>query len=221
MTLMRWIAVAYLVLASTHCFGASFDCANAASAIEHRICANTELSELDGALATAYMAAIAAAEEPGKRDLQVEQRHWITFVRNVCESDACLSSSYRQRIKVLAENHRTIVNESSCDIPEGKSCRSVVVYRDTSYRLASFNQSLRSQRHPGKFIGCDRLIDLPVGFNGSNHSFGAYCTLESTGGRKRLKVCNDDMTGRFALEPITTGTDSELRDFTNAHCFGG
>lgn len=165
--------------------------------------------------------AIDAAEGSSKRDLKREQRHWITFVRDICDDDECLTTAYAARIKVLAANDSVLVNESSCEIPEGSSCRSVITYRDTSYRIASFNKTLKDHHVAGSIIGCDRLIDLPVGFRGSNHSFGGFCTLVSGGGRTSVKVCNDDMLGRFAIEPVSSGTHAELREFTDARCFGG
>lgn len=200
---------------------AGFDCVKASTATEQRVCASPALSDLDAKLVVTYRAAIAAADDQSKRDLQIEQRHWITFVRNVCDDDACLTSEYGKRIALLAQNQRVISNDSNCEIPEGKSCRSVVVYRDPSYRITSFNQSLKASHATGLIIGCNRLIDLPVGFRGSNHTFGGFCTLQSQEGRRRVKVCNDDMIGRFAIEPISTGTDAELRDFTNDRCYGG
>jgi uncharacterized protein YecT (DUF1311 family) len=221
MRVMRWIVGLSSLFLSAHVFAAGFDCTKATTATEQRVCTNPALSDLDAKLATTYKAAIGAADDQSKRDLQLEQRHWITFVRNVCDDDACLSLEYGKRIALLGQNQRVIVNESSCEIPEGKSCRSVVIYRDPSYRITSFNQSLKANHTAGSIIGCNRLIDLPVGFRGSNHTFGGYCTLQSGEGRKRVKVCNDDMIGHFALEPISTGTDAELRDFTNDRCYGG
>lgn len=216
----RWIVGVCLLLTSTGSMAASFDCSKATAPTERRICASSELSELDTRLSEAYKAATAAAEGSGKHDLQVEQRHWIAYVRNICDSDACLAAAYEERTKLLSQNERVIINESSCEIPEGKSCRSVVTYRDTSYRITSFNQSLKSSHNAVIVIGCDRLIDLPVGFRGSNHSFGGFCTLQSNEGRKRVKICNDDMIGRFAIEPVSSGTDAELREFTNERCYG-
>jgi uncharacterized protein len=218
---MRWIVAAALTALIWHASAASFDCAKASTQIERQVCANPQLSDLDGKLADAYKGALSAAEGPSKSDLQLEQRHWIAYVRNVCDSDACLSNAYVERTKLLARNERTIINEANCEIPDGKSCRSVVTYRDTSARMKSFNQSLRTNHSPGSVIGCSRLIDLPVGFRGSNHSFGGFCTLQTEEGRKNVKICNDDMVGRFAIEPVSSGTDAELRDFTNERCFGG
>lgn len=221
MRLMRWIVAASLILVSSQSGAASFDCTKASKPTERQICASPNISALDSQLATTYRAALLAADDQSKHDLQIEQRHWISYVRDICADDACLASSYEDRIKLLAQNQRTIINESNCEIPQGKSCRSVVTYRDTSARITSFNQSLKANGIGGSVIGCNKLIDLPVGFRDSNHSFGAYCTLQSGEGRKAVKVCNDDMLGRFAIAPVSAGTDAELRDFTNDRCYGG
>lgn len=218
---MRWIALAILWAASPPGFAASFDCSKASTPAEKRVCASPGLSSLDDKLGATYRAALDAAEGPSKHDLQVEQRHWVAFVRDICGDEACMAQAYEARIALLARNERVIVNEASCEIPEGKSCRSVVRYRDTSVRIASFNASMKADANAGSIIGCDRLIDLPVGLRDTNHSFGAFCTVATSAGRQRVKVCNDNMFGHFALEPVQTGTDSELCDFTNQRCFGG
>lgn len=221
MRFARWIAVVAALVASPLCNAAGFDCAKASMAVEHQICDSPALSALDAGLAKAYVAALITADGASKSDLRQEQRHWITFVRDVCDNERCLADVYQQRIDLLKKNQRTLINEASCEIPTGKSCRSVVRYRDPSYRIESFNRSMKANDAMGAVIGCDRLIDLPVGYRNANHSFGGYCTIQLSDSRKRVKICNDDMSGRFALEPVATGSDVELRDFTNERCYGG
>ena len=75
---------------------ASFDCAKARTSVEHLICADPALSALDERLATAYKAASA---HDGK--LRAQQREWISGTRNKCDSTACLSQAYTQRLQAL------------------------------------------------------------------------------------------------------------------------
>ena len=83
MRFARWIAVVAALVASPLCNAAGFDCAKASMAVEHQICDSPALSALDAGLAKAYVAALITADGASKSDLRQEQRHWITFVRDV------------------------------------------------------------------------------------------------------------------------------------------
>jgi hypothetical protein len=75
----------------------------------------------------------------------------------------------------------------------------------------------------GEIIVCQRLVDLPVGFAHSNHSYGGHCTLEDGSSRKPVMICNDEMVGHFAIQALRFGVeaDDKLIDFTGRNCFGG
>jgi hypothetical protein len=203
---------------------ASFDCSKATSSTETLICKDTQTSALDGKLQQAYKAALAAVASSSKKALIEEQRHWITYTRDVCQDEICLQQAYTGRIAVLARNEKDIINNQSCVVPSGGTgCANVVAYRDPSIRIQSFNQSLALAKHPGKIISCTRLINLPVGTVGSNNSFGGICTLQSNSQRTTVEICDDDMFGHFELrsaEPRNV-SGKNLIDFTYEHCFGG
>lgn len=217
----RTLLAATLLLITGHALATGFDCAKAASSAETAICSSPLLSGLDDELASVYKAASTAADEASRSQLVVEQRHWIRHVRDVCEDDACMAAAYRARIGLLSRNEGILVNESRCETIDGPTCRSVVTYRDSAYRVDSFNRSMKRNGMTGEIIGCDSLIDLPVGYRNSNHSFGAYCVLRRDSLRQRVKVCDDDMFGHVAIEPVMTGAAEELRTFTYQRCFGG
>lgn len=218
---MRWTVASFFLLFAVHASAAGFDCARASSQTEHLVCSNPGLSALDSRMSEAYKSALGSAEDASKPRLLIEQRHWIRYVRDVCATSDCLESAYRRRVELLAKNNRVIFNDAACDIPEGNSCRSIVTYRDSAARIESFNRSLRTHRNPGVIVGCDRLIDLPVGFKDSNHSFGAFCTVQEGPRRRHVKICNDDAMGHFAMEAVATGSNDELRTFTDKQCYGG
>lgn len=202
---------------------ASFDCAKAKGSIETLVCQNPGLSKLDDQLATTYKAALAAVAPSSRQALLKEERNWASYARDICQDAACLEQAYSARIEVLARNEKYIVDTTSCDIPDGSSCRSVVFSRDPNSRIESFNQSLSEQKRSGKIIGCRKLIDLPVGTANGNDSFGGYCVLEDQARRTDVRICNDEMVGHFAIEPadLRTESDKALIDFTNDQCFGG
>ncbi|HEX7815926.1 lysozyme inhibitor LprI family protein [Dyella sp.] len=203
---------------------ASFDCAKAKSDTEKLICKDAETSALDSKLQQAYKTAQAATDAAGKKVLVDEQRHWITYVRDLCTDQACLQQAYTARIALLARNEKYIIDKSSCEtLAGGTQCVNVVTYRDPSIRIHSFNQSLGQAKQAGKIIGCSQLINLPVGTAGSNNSFGGICTLQDGTQRKVVEICDDDMFGHFEIKPIDLQETSEknLIGFTHENCFGG
>jgi uncharacterized protein len=204
---------------------ASFDCAKAGSGVEKMICGDQALSALDSKQEIAYKGALAAARVAGDEAmLAKEQRNWLRYTRALCQDSACLKQAYASRIEVLARNETHIIDESSCETPTGgKDCVAVVVKRDPNSRIASFNQELVDQNNPGKLVGCTMLLELPGMSTNSNASYGGNCVLEKGGSRSHVKICNDDMIGRFGMEPIDPGKEQskhDLLDFAN-QCPGG
>lgn len=220
-TLLLFALGVLFFAASPRAISASFNCGKATSATEKLICKDPKTSALDEKLQQTYKAALAAAAPSSKKALIEEQRHWITYTRNVCQDENCLQRAYADRISILATNQEYIVNRSECTIPDGTSCRSVVYYRDPNSRIKSFNQTLIEQKKPGRIIGCTKLIDLPVGYAGSNNSFGGVCKMQNGATRTTVEICNDDMFGHFSMQTALPDlSDKDLIEFTNSHCFG-
>ncbi|QXG50028.1 lysozyme inhibitor LprI family protein [Pseudomonas viridiflava] len=217
----------------SHCaFAASFDCNKASTATEKLICSDAETSALDGKLQQAYKTALAATDAYGKKALAKEQRNWITYRRGLCQDTTCLQQAYTSRIAMLARNEKNTLDGESypdCKLPGETNqtgsgeCVNVVPVRDPNSRINSFNQSLKQRKQNGQVIGCSRLIDLPVGVAGGNHSFGGVCVLQEGAQRKTVMICNDDMFGHFQVQPSTLQdvSDKRLIDFTYAQCYGG
>ena len=85
----------------------SFDCAAAATGVEHLICADAELSALDRGIAIFY-----ASARRGARAARVErdQGLWLHRDRGICAVRACLVESMTRRLGDLAE-------EAGRDVP--------------------------------------------------------------------------------------------------------
>jgi uncharacterized protein len=88
---------------------ASFDCKKAHSPIERSVCADPKLSTLDSSISAAYGIAMQQLSPTGQALLRSGQRQWLTFVREVCstavegdEADACLQTTYQERLSDLA-----------------------------------------------------------------------------------------------------------------------
>jgi uncharacterized protein len=222
-TLYRAIILAVLLAAGRQASAATFSCNTAKSPAEKQVCADPSLSQLDNSLNEAYKKALTSIVPSSRRELIHEQRDWIHHVRDVCNNEKCLIDVYQARIAMLKKNVKYLVNEAVCSIPDGKTCRSVVWYRNPAAHLDSFNASLEKHHIPGKIIGCSRLVDLPVGSADGNHSFGGICTIQDGAARRTLSICNDVMVGHFAMQLASEviPNDQQLVRFTNEKCFGG
>ncbi len=223
---MRVLGLGFLlagILLTGHAKAASFDCSKAATVAEKLICGSQSLSVLDDDLHRSYQTVLDRLDGSDKESLTKEQRNWIKYVRNICSESTCLERVYKARIALLAQTKDGIADMGVCSIPEGGSCRSVVYYRDSSERIRSFNETLAAKKLGARVIGCERLIDLPVGYANSNDSFGGYCTTVEGRARSRVMICNDDMLAHFAMRAIKDddGADEDLIKFTNENCFGG
>lgn len=91
--LIQTITFAALYGIATASAAASFNCAEARTFVEQRICANPALGYLDEELAKAYKAA--AGLSPS--EVRSAQRAWLRF-RNNCTDDSCLKMRYEQRL---------------------------------------------------------------------------------------------------------------------------
>lgn len=91
------LELALLLVAANVAEAASFDCSKASTDIEHVICRDPALSQLDGELGAAYRARLGL--DPGLRESQVA---WIRERNQRCGPDvACLTGILRERISVL------------------------------------------------------------------------------------------------------------------------
>ena len=88
-----------ILLISSNLYSASFNCKKAGTFIEHTICGDDELSQLDEDLSAAYKQ---ARENGNKSQIKKEQIAWIKKERNKCQSIACLRDSYTSRIGELS-----------------------------------------------------------------------------------------------------------------------
>lgn len=87
-----------MLFASPFSFGASFDCAKAATPVEKLICSDDALSTLDEQLGAAYRQAL--SESTDKELIKKAQAEWLKEQR-ACKDSACLTEKYRARIAVL------------------------------------------------------------------------------------------------------------------------
>lgn len=79
--------------------GPSFDCARAATRVEHMICADPELRALDLGVARFYAS---GRRNPRPGRAVREQREWLT-TRDGCDTRACLRAAMSERLWRLSE----------------------------------------------------------------------------------------------------------------------
>ncbi len=90
-----------LLIFSTSLTAAGFDCKKASNFIEHTICNDKQLSDLDSQLTIIYRNAI---RPENKSRLLLEQRTWLKTKRNLCQDSTCLKEAYTLRIDELSKN---------------------------------------------------------------------------------------------------------------------
>jgi uncharacterized protein len=95
------LAAAMLLMLPTPTYAASFDCAKAATKVEHLVCDNPKLSELDSKLGQDYQDVLGKANDEQKQSVMAEQKHWLQHTRDVCETETCLKHAYWSRQAAL------------------------------------------------------------------------------------------------------------------------
>ena len=88
---------------------AGFDCAQASTAHEKAVCADSKLSKLDEDLNAAYKAQRAQLSASGAAGVQQDERAWLTWLQQVCGERQnqrrpvaeCVKSKYSERLYML------------------------------------------------------------------------------------------------------------------------
>jgi uncharacterized protein len=80
-------------------YAAGFDCAKAGTATEKAVCADHQLSDLDGRLAAAYEKAL--IDKSRAASVKTAQKEWLKSVRDACQNKACLEKAYTSRLAQL------------------------------------------------------------------------------------------------------------------------
>ena len=78
----------------------SFSCSRARTRVEHLICGDAYLSQLDRQMASAYAAFQRRISASERARLREDQRRWLAD-RNRCTDVACLVATYEDRIAYL------------------------------------------------------------------------------------------------------------------------
>ena len=105
---MKIVIFAYLVLIPVIVNSASFNCDKAHTRIETLICGDSDLSILDGLLASNYKTYLKISMDKTKPAVKKEQRSWLKKVReNKCDSVYQCITTYADRIKSIKKHLET------------------------------------------------------------------------------------------------------------------
>jgi hypothetical protein len=94
--------------------------------------------------------------------------------------------------------------------------------------ISSFNAELKVKKM-GNIEACKRVIEMPVGVAQGNRSYGGLCILNEDSKKTYIKVCSDEMLGRFVIEPFLYENKAgqyfpdlnDLARFVAKNCYGG
>ena len=161
-------ALLALALLAAPANAASFDCAQAGTAVEHMICGDEALSALDELLGDRYVRALKKGEDP--KAVKAAQRAWLRETRDACGDAACLKSAYEARVAELTkigwmtdEKARAICERVSAALVDG-----------------SYHGAFR-KTGPDEIIEIDRVPGLQ-GYNGPlNVDYDGDGTVERLG----------------------------------------
>jgi len=92
----------------------SFDCNRASTVTEKAICADADLSDLDGRLGQAFSDAIAVANDDQTKRLRADQRAWIGNRDKFCAGDtSCLKGAIQRRTTELKVRPLVLTQDTS------------------------------------------------------------------------------------------------------------
>ncbi|MFL1504530.1 lysozyme inhibitor LprI family protein [Pseudomonas sp. O64] len=112
---------AALLCAAAPAGAASYDCKKATTPVEQTLCANPELSRLDGMLGEHYLSAMGKLKGPQRDALRNAQRAWLK-TRDACGTDpACLQPLLSKRlieVGQLTQPHTAELDAIIASIPD-------------------------------------------------------------------------------------------------------
>ncbi|MDM8567053.1 lysozyme inhibitor LprI family protein [Candidatus Halobeggiatoa sp. HSG11] len=205
---------------SSSVFGASFNCNKATTKLEHLICENNELSDLDSQLGTLYSKLRKSLSADEKRKLKKEQILWIKQ-RNRCGlSNDCLIYSYEDRILELEElngNDSNLVQKSNCKNVILKEYESTI-FGDVAGGSNCYELSINSEQKQKKLIDiklnsmCDNAVFSLIGVADASDADDHYKGKIGTG-KYKLSVfqlfCKDGCAEKERYEINITLLDDK------------
>jgi uncharacterized protein len=187
---MRLVVITALWLAAWPALSnaASFDCTKSRSFVENTICADKELSELDSQLADVYRPA-------ADTRLKSDQRNWLQYVRNTCQTAACIKSVYKHRLKQLASyapggaSHGQLTMTCEYHVDDSSTLQQVTLIPEETYSIGEnihqfTSASLPVKLHiaPEKYAEClypgNFQVRVKIGYDDKANPQG-YCGAES------------------------------------------
>lgn len=186
---------------------ASFDCDRASTRVEHLVCDDEHLSELDSQLGRAYQLALRSTPPARKATIIAEESKWIDVSRNDCGDIDCLRKAYPPRIASLAQ------------IQTGNSRgHFVVATTEVAEQSLNFQRTLKSMGLSVAHGDCPIIVRLDAEGSSSDASYGAICEI----GARPAMVCDDSLIGKLTVKFEGFAiTGAAVADFTASNCAPG
>ena len=147
-----------MLLLPTLASAAGFDCSNAKSPTEQRICADPLLTKMDRELGDAYDHVLKTSDDAD--DWKADQLAWLAE-RNRCASDnGCLRQQYSERLTVLRAGSQPFQWDAHWwRVDSSGMAASELVIRDVAKGEFEFEVSAWAGSNSGELLGKASLVD--------------------------------------------------------------
>jgi uncharacterized protein len=147
----RYICVAMALCAATPALPQSFDCKKASRPMEHAICDDKAVADMDVELSAKYREAL-ASHAASRRELISSERRWISlrdaqclpYINDFAKLDDCLRPAYGARLRAIASG------DFRSDIRPPESAAVVAARRTTVCRKIVERYRPLAHSHPGQ-----------------------------------------------------------------------
>lgn len=116
------LGLAASIISTPLAYSASFDCNKARAPIEHTICGDAQLSELDSKMSESYKRALSTPTLDQDR-VKSTQKLWIKDERGSCKDVICIRKAYTERIHdldIAVQNATSVVSINAIKPTETK-----------------------------------------------------------------------------------------------------
>jgi len=209
-----WIILGYLAL-MTAAHAASFDCNKTATKTEKMVCASQALSRSDDELADVYKKALDNRTDIAKREsLMVEQRLWLSNIRNACRDEDCLVEAYRIRIIYLSGLNAGREEENSAETFE-----LVMEPRKVEKIKKDFQDRIDLREINIHLQDCPFILTTPWGRGEVNVGLCHYGSKPNT--KLTMLLCSESMVGYFEISLSPSWDLLRAKNFAKANCLKG
>jgi uncharacterized protein len=212
-------------IASENYFETSFDCkAVRQNSVEHSICMNEKLAELDIIIADLYQQAL----NIDSNSIKQSQREWLKYTRNKCLTVECLEKAHLDREKFLGNilmNKERFNYKEKPFLKENNSKEFVGGFEFAIKNFENNAKKYNSQEDIREFERlssyklkqCDFIWSTIAG--SINSGYGGMCTAEKQGKTLTIHACYN-MAWSVDIQETDSSDNFNLIKFLERRCCG-